>query len=403
MKYTHVRVNGSGTDGNMNYTEILNSFEVSNSVTKGPNYSNYKSRITRGLNATTRLSGVEYRRTSRPSYGYYASVNNDWDEVPHLTAYSVSGQIFPIGPPSTVNGSVTTALNQAKTRFVSSCREHQGAFKTGVFLGELRKTASLIGSSAKSLASGVSSYLTNASRIRSRVRKKDRLKVLADSWLEYSFGWKPLLSDIDDAAKEAARLHYHPPSVMIRSKGQSLHLGNQSNRSGSNGPLGWTYNYRDKETIEAKIYGKLKLETDDSLPRVAERLSLNLQDFVPTVWELVPYSFLIDYFTNVGDMLNAVSFNRAALSFCSYGTIVSTVREMQNMKQNPVSAGAGRTTVANQMSFGLLKWERRSVERYPELSTLVPTLEFSFPTSAGKIANLASLLISKHRKLLPFF
>lgn len=28
---------------------------------------------------------------------------------------------------------------------------------------------------------------------------------------------------------------------------------------------------------------------------------------MPTVWELIPYSFLIDYFTNVGDVLQALS------------------------------------------------------------------------------------------------
>jgi hypothetical protein len=49
--------------------------------------------------------------------------------------------------------------------------------------------------------------------------------------------------------------------------------------------------------------GAVRVEARD--PRVMDPalFGFDLQSFLPTVWELVPYSFLIDYFSNISDVV----------------------------------------------------------------------------------------------------
>jgi cell division protein FtsL len=42
-----------------------------------------------------------------------------------------------------------------------------------------------------------------------------------------------------------------------------------------------------------------------SLERLVELSGISLDRIVPTLWELTPYSFLADYFVNLGDILSA--------------------------------------------------------------------------------------------------
>jgi hypothetical protein len=51
--------------------------------------------------------------------------------------------------------------------------------------------------------------------------------------------------------------------------------------------------------------GAVRVRAAGSVYMDQELLGFSLSDFVPTIWELVPWSFLIDYFTNIGDVLEA--------------------------------------------------------------------------------------------------
>lgn len=393
----------SRTDSLVTSTNSDVTFTTTRDVTKANLPGDYRRIIAENGNATTRLSGVDVSLSKSPSNGQFRSVKKFPGASPPITTeYTVQGDIFPVGPPSGLGSSVTKALNQAKSEWVSKARRHQGTFQTGVFIGELRDTVKLIGSSTKSIARHLNNYLTDAKRIRGSGRKRSRKQAIADKWLEYSFGVKPLINDILDAAEQAGRMAFHPPSVMVRSRGRSQSSGNYTLGSGSLGPLSWSYDRTDIETVEAKIYGKVSVQMTDGVPTLAGKLRLSLDDFIPTVWELIPYSFLVDYFVNVDDMLSALSFNRANTHWISYGTKIECHREVANVKMNPVPPNASLIYDSHYLNPGTVHWILKRVERYPSLPTLVPSIQFSFPTSAAKIANMAALLFSKHKDLIPF-
>lgn len=109
-------------------------------------------------------------------------------------------------------------------------------------------------------------------------------------WLELQYGWKPLLSDTFEAAKAFEELTSGPRSsrfVKTRTGKISHSFGVTSN--GISGELRGTVGRR----LELELYEQM------SVPR-----QLGLTDPASLVWELLPYSFVVDWFIPIGTYLS---------------------------------------------------------------------------------------------------
>jgi hypothetical protein len=62
----------------------------------------------------------------------------------------------------------------------------------------------------------------------------------------------------------------------------------------------------------------------------AELLGYDPASFLPTVWELIPYSFLIDYFTNIGEIIEGWSSLLTRLAWCNRTVRRSYVRTLSS-------------------------------------------------------------------------
>jgi hypothetical protein len=106
-------------------------------------------------------------------------------------------------------------------------------------------------------------------------------------WLEMQYGWRPLLSDVHDGAQALA-------SVLERRvfSGVKASTHKQSNVSYNNG--GYTYGmYREcVRTIRCRY---IELGT---IP------SLGLADPASLAWEVLPFSFIADWFVPIGTYLD---------------------------------------------------------------------------------------------------
>jgi hypothetical protein len=122
---------------------------------------------------------------------------------------------------------------------------------------------------------------------------------------------------------------------------------------------------------------------------VQQSWGLGTRDFIPTIYELIPYSFLVDYFVNIGEILNAWSFNQADLAWHN-----DTNREVFDTSVQVIPRVAkdenGFTTldshVVLQNSFiRTVTFVRRS----DPLG--LPSLAFRFPGLGTKALNIAAL------------
>jgi hypothetical protein len=118
------------------------------------------------------------------------------------------------------------------------------------------------------------------------------------------------------------------------------------------------------------------------------------KDFIPAAWELLPWSFLADYFTNIGDILSSVTVSTTGLAYVNRTEIKHTYYRgaisHDPFHPNNMSANFTLTScIGGQGSFNLT---RRAVVRSPGSGISYPTLQFNVELNPGQLANVAALL-----------
>lgn len=182
---------------------------------------------------------------------------------------------------------------------VSKVRAHD--FHLGKFIGEGRQTVSLVKDTILNVGGALVDLkhrrFEQAARRLGVSKHRSALSVndIAGRWLELQFGWKPLLQDAYEACKAFEKLTSPPASIRYQ-----VGTSRTVRYEGSTSPT--SYNGLGS----AKLSQKLILEVTESL---SQQRSLGLYDPAGIAWELLPYSFVIDWFIPVGtylDVLNTI-------------------------------------------------------------------------------------------------
>ncbi|DAD51846.1 TPA_asm: maturation protein [ssRNA phage Esthiorhiza.4_2] len=219
-------------------------------------------------------------------------------------------------------GDISDIDDQARTQFLSRCFRAQHTFQGGVFLGELREAVHMIRHPLDSLVGGMQQYL-NALRRRKRkgIGHGRRLqKMIADTWLEYVFGWGPLLSDIDSGAQALANATtYRAPTKHVigsAKKSEVVHGTYSDVISPDNQYYFVSYKPITKTEVEVKYIGGVYAKAGgDGISSNLADFGVDMRSFLPTLWELIPYSFLVDYISNVGQFVEGLSFMTSDLIY----------------------------------------------------------------------------------------
>lgn len=382
----------------------------------------WKTQVASGQQAGTPFTASEVKRTVFEDGFTTVTVSDGNLTKPVYYTESFAGALgYSVNAPNHISGRTSSADNEALKRTFAAIKQQQQNFAGLAFLGEFRESLKMILRPASALRDAVSKYseiLTKRmngaiSRGQSRrQRKRELLNAATGSWLEASFGWAPLISDIKGLAETAARFQYDFRHAEVRGYGKTdwvfdfaddtIHLANY---------LNGTAKQRDR-TRHLVVYrvGISASNTSDfgSIGRLVELSGFNLNDFLPTVWELTPWSFLVDYFTNIGDIVTAYSTGTAGIKWVNKSDILSTTRSvnitstLDDMKRQ---LGSNVRNVVNLdgRGFGRSEVVRKDVVRSQPSTLPMPTLEFSLPGSAFKWANTVALGVQQDRKLLKLF
>lgn len=253
---------------------------------------------------------------------------------------------FPVWSDMTIHGVQSWAAQDLFTandqiRLVGKLQDllYGSDFNMGVALGELGESLGLIGDTAKRFAGALGAarhgqwgraadFLLSGTK---RKRKpghvdmpggKPTSKMLADNWLELQYGWLPLLKDVEAGAQMLAH-HLNVPvrqsyRVAIRREVQTSRDSQVGYQPNQKAHAEGTKSHR--RSIIARI------EEAGSIPQF---LGLTNPELV--IWELVPYSFVADWFIPIGDWMQA----RALVSHLK-GTFITSDKRM-GAAYSPVS------------------------------------------------------------------
>lgn len=400
------RYNGKGYYGNSQvnsglvYPKPLDDFAFRSTITRsrsGSSLPNWKRIISSGGNATTGFSATRSSYQSAP-----AQLTWKGDlKGPPPAGWKVCEWIYyshGIGPITSVQNPhniLEVATRTAQVSFYKKLDSVMTTFQGGTALAELTETLQMIKNPAKALREGVSDYLNAVKKLRPRTEKSKR-KLLGGTWLEYSFGWVPLLSDLDDAAKAYSRIKDGVRSERVVVSG----FGSAESFSTDSWELGSWYKASGKSRTISSATCRYKgaVSSTISPSRSIDMMStvgLHPRNFVPTLWEVIPWSFLIDYFTNVGDVLTAWTLGNTRLT---YG--VQTVRR-RTFSESHETTYKGPSLYPNR-EVEWLHWHpgytsalASSVVRSPITYVPVPDFSFEIPKPGIKWLNMAALVASR--------
>lgn len=253
----------------------------------------YKDQILAGIDATTSYSrsGFDIKpgffdMTSTQLWGGQNIVSRRFER---LTS------VFPNIP--SLGNSVLTG--EASSRLKRKLRQFTGQSNQLTNVAELRDVPKTI----KSVAGSASKLISTV--LQSNKRGRDLQKFAADQWLTWSFGVLPTLGAVDDAVsslgKYLKRDDHRNVEYGVHSEDWVL-----STTSSSTGSLHYNvvHNGSFRVTRSAKITAGFKylLRSSEDYT-LGKHLGFDLSSVVPTAYELMPYSWLIDYFTTAGQVI----------------------------------------------------------------------------------------------------
>lgn len=379
---------------------------IISSSKQGVNNPNWKKEVSDGRNATTPFTAT--RRwvsgcnegevfTSYDSWnctgGFYHGPSVGWERGNLFGNFG-----FPTDP---VGLDTTEADLEARINFFKQIRKARQSFQSGVFLGELAETLRMIRRPGASLRQLVTSYSANAKkRIAKEKTTASKKKALAGTWLEFSFGWKPLVQDVDNLAETLAEHGFNRDVIPVRAWGKRESLVPTSVIAGGlTISTNYSFQLGTSNLAYVRFLGAVSNEASTT-KKEFRRWGLHPDDFVPTVYNLIPYSFLVDYFSNLGDLIDAVSVRNVQTAWMCQTVIKQAIRRplflRNDFKESACPANTVRTKIiqatASHSSFEI-GWRHvaRSTPLTPSISAGDFRLRIPGVESPWKWLNIAGL------------
>lgn len=224
------------------------------------------------------------------------------------------------------------------------------------------------------------------------------LKDIGEANLAWQFGWRPLIQDLTKlldfqsmVAKRERELEKLASNAGLRRRVQ---VGHQtlSSKSGNlildsqprcDGFHETTTSAERWATVVWRPSKSLGLPTPDQRRQQAFRSALGLDLTISTVWELLPWSWLIDWFSNVGDFLSA---HRNTVP--AYPTMCAVMTRVESTKRWTITKTPPGVTATGTVAKRVLK-TRSSFLPTPQLSVGIPFL------GAGQLSILGSLAVTR--------
>lgn len=215
----------------------------------------------------------------------------------------------------------------------------------------------------------------------------------SDLWLETNFALSPTIGDIGKIAYE---LNQSIPEVLVHSLraagtgSREIYTPTQSNVNSTTRQKGQILTKTTASTytvVGVKAENALPRNAIGYLPTLEAKLGLGARSVVPAIQELLPWSFFIEYFINVGDIISAGCMSTNNVVWASTTTVAEVVESWWEVYLEPTNNSQTRDWALESKPVLLLKKKR--INRTAGLIPF-PELTFSLPGVRAGL-NIAAL------------
>lgn len=277
---------------------------------------------------------------------------------------------------SPTGGSDTLAYEKLKGKIAERA-------ELGVFLAELGQSTQMIAKRALQLArayrylrTGQFAAFTKELGV-SKKRKKGTYasKDVSNLWLEYSFGWAPMVGDIYDAVTVL--------QSPLRQVAVSTSARNRQPKRKPKFTLNDDGTSYDQQRYEESTWCGVRIRVTN--PNLWLANQLGLTNPLGVAWELVPFSFVVDWFSTVG-------------TFLSHGTDMLGLSQSGAYTSRLVKAWwASQYSYRYNATWGITKIEAVRFSRVASLPSVSIALRPQRLPHWKRAANATSLLVQMFR------
>lgn len=263
------------------------------------------------------------------------------------------------------------AWNDAVQKFMDKLKNSE--LNLAVSLGEYRETQRMV----RNAVASAGRVVTMARRLRRELLHNPSL-VISKAWLGMKYGWLPLYNDVYNLLNHTTHTYN---STVVRTQRRIKTSQTLADKNVYLGKLGWYVNRTCKVNRVSMVEFKAKVSPSSQEAFELSRItSLNP---LTVAWELTPFSFVVDWFYDVGGYLAAQEFALAnGLIFSDgYSTRTSWVDAQEWWTP---SSGTG---VAYGQKYNVIK-ERLRMTSFPRPMSPVLKLDLG----SQRIMSAASLL-----------
>lgn len=253
---------------------------------------------------------------------------------------------------------------------------YAGSASLGVTLGSGKQSAEMIRKRADTLRTESSQLLVDA--LSSKRKGKDASGLI----LETAFGWTPLYQDIHAAATSLCQRADERESVTGYGKADF------SENWVSNPSATLRQNFIQTGYCSCKLAAMVEVNNPNAW--LAERAGL--LNYAAVAWDLVPWSFMVNAFSNTGSIVNSLT-DFTGLRFWGATITRKTYTDYTHKSLNPRT---GRQSVARWTDF---RQSRNMTSSFPTPSLVVRVPELNLETAVIGL----SLVVQNLSKLNPLY
>lgn len=302
---------------------------------------------------------------------------NAWEINDGVAYYHMSGGQRRLSSVSLISDAdIASAVKIAATQAWAQSNGHSANILQDI--AEMRQTLSMLTrplSSIKPLLKAMTSSRQKGVPGRILEGASSSFSSARNLWLQYRYGIRPLVSSVNgilQALKKTGGRHRQT----YRGNYSLSKVGSSTGTTG--GIFDVSFSWLDQTTDLVEIRTGLVIEDSTSL---ATSLGIDASGLLSLPWELVPFSFVADWFINVGSFLSALSPALTKVPLASWHTIKrKRTRSWNVTSTSPYPNAAAWTVVRPVFETRFATWD--STQRIVGIPG--PSITFK-PQSLGKV------------------
>lgn len=177
----------------------------------------------------------------------------------------------------------------------------------GEIIGSLGKTLTMM----RKPFSGAVDLLARMAKSKKKYSGKSAAsvrKAISNTWLEYRYGWKPLIMDIQTGIREAQNSSVRAFQERAVAR-HTIKISEEEIADGGGTVAGWypvscSRHLKIDATASAGVVFSVRNRKGADL--AVKTAGLDSRSVPATLWEMIPYSFVVDWFVGVGPWLQAI-------------------------------------------------------------------------------------------------